>query len=103
MCSLLTKVHIVKAMVFPGVTCWKCSQNGVGRIEQTIKNGSGKAVFTSAEGCAADKRSILSGQPTWVLFLRCRFPPLAPHKPRSTESQSSQILSRILIGLWGHE
>ena len=70
MCYLLTKVHIVKAMVFPGVTCWKCSQNGVGRIEQTIKNGSGKAVFTSAEGCAADSglgASTPNGKSAWSI------------------------------------
>ena len=85
-------------MPFPGVMwlgvpsiivcrfCWKCSQNGVMGIEQTIKNGSARYSLLLQKGALQTKglgASTLSGRSDQVLSLRRRFPPLAPHRLRT--------------------
>ena len=85
-------------MPFPGVMwlgvpsiivcrfCWKCSQNVVMGIEQTIKNGSARYSLLVQKGTLQTKglgASTLSGRSDQVLSLRRRFPPLAPHKLRT--------------------
>lgn len=50
-----------------------------------------KVVFTSPEGCLTDRglgASTSSGMFVGFLAQRYRFPPLAPHRLRTTELQS---------------
>ena len=60
-----------------------------------------KVVFTSTEGQATEEglgASTQSRKSLQFLFLRCRFPPLAPHSLRVTELQSFLLLPKFLIG-----
>lgn len=75
--------------------------NGVAGIKQTIENGSARQSLLLQKGVLqtqvweqAHQMGSLFG-----LFLRCRFPPLAPHRLRTTEFYSlSQTLPKFFIG-----